>query len=239
MIRKSAYGRTQLYLPTTGLIMREVRCMGGIERHACANVYHMLPAAHTTSSCCWHCCEDVVHAVPLPRVYDTAERAYYVYGVTCSPSCAKAYVLEHTTFDRGQHLDLLVKMLAEVFHVTDPVIETPPRASLRRFGGPFDPRTIPTAECRLVQPPFISYCMIAEERTPVREEMTDADAGAAPVVEESDTFNTQTHESMFAPFVKEMQASVAPTEPLVSTRAERKRPQKAVVGPMTRFVRSK
>ena len=66
-------------------------------------------AAHTTSSCCWHCCEEVVHAVPLPRVYDTAEKAYFVYGVTCSPSCAKAYVLEHTTFDRGQHLDLLVQ----------------------------------------------------------------------------------------------------------------------------------
>ena len=44
---------------------------------------------------------------------------------------------------------------------------------------------------------------------------------------------------MFAPFVNEMQTSDARADPVAPTRAERKRPAKAVVGPMTRFVRSK
>ena len=231
MIRKAAYGRTQLYLPTPGLIMREIRCMGGIERRACANVYHMLPSAHTTSSCCWHCCEDVTHPIPLPRVFDTAERTYYVYGVTCSPSCAKAYVLEHTTFDRGQHLDLLVKMLAEVYHVTQPVVETPPRAALRRFGGPFDPRILSKAECRMVQPPFVSYCMIAEERCMAQEEDIVA-------VEDADTFDTKTNEGMFGPYVQDMmETSDVPVASAISV-VPRKRSAPAAVGPMTRFVKA-
>lgn len=236
MFRKSAYGRTKLYLPTTGLILREIRCMGGIERRECANVYHVLPSAHGTQSCCWHCCEDVVHPIPLPRVYDTSDKTYYVYGVTCSPSCAKAYVLEHTTFDRGQHLDLLVKMLADVYHVTGIVVETPPRAALRRFGGPFDPRVAPKAECRLVQPPFVSYCMIAEERGVNKERLT---VGPAPMVEESDTFDAQPQEGMFEPFVQEMQTQQQAPPPAAPARSERKRPAKPVVGPMTRFVKSK
>ena len=80
--------------------------MGGITRYDTANVYHLLPEAHKSASvCCWHCCEYIQNPreiVPLPRLYDPAERLFHVYGATCSPGCAKAYILEHTTFDRGQ-----------------------------------------------------------------------------------------------------------------------------------------
>lgn len=166
MVRKSAYGRTQLFLPTASCVIREVKCMGGITRHTTANVYHVLKTAHETESACWHCCEPIEDDkwVPLPRLYDPAEEIYHVFGKTCSPSCAKAYILEHTTFDRGQHLNVLVKMLRDVYGVTEQVIETPPRPALRRFGGVFDPRKQQRVSCRLVEPPFVSYCMVVEER---------------------------------------------------------------------------
>jgi hypothetical protein len=71
--------------------------------------------------------------------------------------------LEHTTFDRGQHLNVLVRMLRDVYGVTGPVVETPPRPALKRFGGVFDPADVPKAHCRIVTPPFVSYCMLLEE----------------------------------------------------------------------------
>jgi uncharacterized membrane protein YgcG len=72
-------------------------------------------------------------------------------------------VIEHTTFDRGQHLNTLTRMLREVYGITDGVIEAPPRPAMKRFGGTFDPATLQRATCRLLQPPFVSYCMIVEE----------------------------------------------------------------------------
>lgn len=172
LVRKSAHGRTQLFLPSASTVLREVKCLGGVTRHDTANVYHVLPNAYDqtpgAAMACWHCCEEIADpkatGIPLPRVYDSTERLYHVYGITCSPGCAKAYVLEHTTFDRGQHLNVLVKMLHDVYGVTGAVTEAPPRPAMRRFGGVFDPRQQTRASCRLVTPPFVSYCMLVEER---------------------------------------------------------------------------
>lgn len=167
VIRKSSYGRTDLFLKDPGVTIREIKCMGGIRRKETANVFHTLNSARDIAgACCWHCCEEIADdatVIPLPSVYDSTEGVYHVYGRTCSPGCAKAYVLEHTTFDRGQHLNVLVRMLREVYDVAGPVVETPPRPALRRFGGVFDPSHLPRARCRLVQPPFVSYCMLLEE----------------------------------------------------------------------------
>ena len=167
LIRKSSYGRTQLFLQECNVMFREVKCMGGIVRRDMANVYHTLPDARgVPGSACWHCCEpveDESQVVPLPRVYDPSECVYHVYGRTCSPACAKAYVIEHTTFDRGQHMNTLTRMLREVYGITEGVTEAPPRQAMKRFGGTFDPRTLQRATCRLLQPPFVSYCMIVEE----------------------------------------------------------------------------
>lgn len=167
VIRKSSYGRTDLFLKDSSVLVREIRCMGGIKKRETANVYHMLgDARNATGTCCWHCCEvitDEASVVPLPCVYDSSENMYHVYGRTCSPGCAKAYILEHTTFDRGQHLNVLVRMLRDVYGITGPVVETPPRPALKKFGGVFDASSIPKAHCRLVTPPFVSYCMLLEE----------------------------------------------------------------------------
>lgn len=142
--------------------------MGGIKKRETANVYHMLgDARHATGTCCWHCCEVITDertVIPLPCMYDSSENLYHVYGRTCSPGCAKAYVLEHTTFDRGQHLNVLIRMLRDVYEITGPVVETPPRPALKKFGGVFDESTIPKVHSRIVTPPFVSYCMLLEER---------------------------------------------------------------------------
>lgn len=255
VIRKSSYGRTQLFLPSESDILREVKCMGGITRLDTANVYHLLPDAYQSASpqapvCCWHCCEPITDQrkiVPLPRIYDTTERLYHVYGATCSPGCAKAYILEHTTFDRGQHLNVLVKMLREVYGVTDPILETPPRPALQKFGGVFDPsNTRRPVECRVVEPPFVSYSMLVEENNrgnvlttlPDRPDGQSGHMGLVGVdVEEADTFEEPQPAAVFDSFLAARVASTASGDvPIKPT--SRKRPEAPrATGPMAKFVR--
>ena len=248
VIRKASYGRTELFLPSESEILREVKCMGGITRHDTATVYHLIPEAYKMASpetpvCCWHCCEEMVNpkeVIPLPRLFDPSERLFHVYGATCSPGCAKAYILEHTTFDKGQHLNVLSKMLREVYNVTEPVSETPPRPALKRFGGVFDPhKKRRPAECRIVQPPFVSYCMLVEEKNQSSKTLSDIPRppleGSAMDLEEADTFDEPQPPGLFEKYVSER------TKPSQSTRSEpktmsRKRPAPAV-GPMSKFVR--
>lgn len=210
LVRKTPYGRTELYLPSATSIMREIKCMGGMGRHASARVYHVLPEAHlTTPISCWHCCETISDPrtlIPLPRMYDTSEHVYHVYGATCSPSCAKAYIVEHTSFDRGQHLNVLVKMLREVYGVNEPVLAAPPRPAFRRFGGPFDPTALRKVECALVHAPFVSYSMIVEECT---KESTNMDIAYAPPVEDDSQLDEPHPEGVYDDFVK--QSDRAPT----------------------------
>ena len=168
MVRKSVYGRTQLFLPSATTLLREVKCNGGVTRHDTASVYHVIAPCHGSGRevACWHCCDSIPggDGMPIPRAYDSTEHKYHVIGRVCCPGCAKAYILEHTSYERGQHLNVLVKFLREVYGVVTSVVETPPRPSLVRFGGPFDPRTQPRTLCQLVEPPFVSYCMLASER---------------------------------------------------------------------------
>lgn len=184
--------------------------MGGIQRYGSASVYHMMPSLiGKDAMSCWHCCEeikDVKTCVPLPRVYDNVEKIYHVYGCTCSPSCAKAYILEHTTFDRGQHMNVLTKMLREVYNVSGDVKIAPPRCSLKRFGGVFDPNSSPKANCTLLHPPFVSYCMLVEERT-----VSQADnhvftnfLSDLPTAEEADTLEEPHPPGLYNDFLKKM-----------------------------------
>lgn len=183
LLRKSAHGRTELFLPTPDVLLREIKCMGGIVKRSGTSVFHELPAArHVLGAACWHCCEPIPEnatVIPLPRTFDAQTGSYFVYGRTCSPGCAKAYILEHTSFDRGQHLNMLVQMLRDAYGWEKPILATPPRPSLKRFGGVLD--VVPEkAECRLVEPPFLSYCMLAEEHQPhpefTLEQLTQASA---------------------------------------------------------------
>jgi hypothetical protein len=235
-IRKSSFGRTQLFLPEANVTLREVKCMGGIQRRDGASVYHTLPNVTSVPNvACWHCCETITDpstCVPIPRVHDAVRDAYHVYGCTCSPGCAKAYVLEHTTFDRGQHLNTLVRMLREVYGIIGPVVETPPRPALKRFGGLFDPSCLPRTVCHLVEPPFVSYCMIVDEHsTPTDVVVREAES----VAEEHDTLE----EPMPPPLFNDFLRKAATSPPHVARRTEEEeRPKRPRVGPMSRYCKS-
>lgn len=232
LVRKSAYGRTMLFLPERDVLFREIKCMGGLARRDTASVYHMLPAARDESTaCCWHCCDAVDEPIPLPRMYDTASQVYHVYGRCCSPGCAKAYILEHTTFDRGHHLNVLVRMLRDVYGHVGPVVESPPRPALKKFGGVLEVQKRKTTRCTLVEPPFVSYCMLVDEQRVETFEQPP---------EEADTFDEPLPPALFTDFAKrENDASSAANQS--SSAVSRKRPRRGDAkppsgGPMSQWL---
>lgn len=232
LLRKTAHGRTQLFLPTQNTIIREVKCMGGVGRHKNACLYHVLPElAERTDVSCWHCGEQVgASSVPIPRVYDSVDRVYHVYGTTCSLSCAKAYILEHTSFDRGNHLNVLVRMAREAYGVTEPIVATPPRPALRRFGGNFEPRQ--GTCCLLVEPPFVSYGMLVSE---TRSEGT-AEPAAFPVAEEPETLQEPPPPGLFDDFAATHTPAPRPP-PKRRTPVTSELPP-STTGPLAKFMRT-
>ena len=174
MLRKSAFGRTNLFLKTSNVIFRDIRCLASsTARQASASIFHAHQgnqSAERPEKCaCWHCCHSFEGAgMRLPRIFDPSEKVYHVYGWFCSANCAKAYILEHSTFDRGYQMNIFVRMLRDVYGISDSVNEAPPRISLSMFGGPFDIEAFRTQKnvCVPVTPPFVSYCMLIEERSP-------------------------------------------------------------------------
>ena len=83
MLRKPTYGRTELFLPSKGCILREVKCMGGITCHNNASIYHVCPNEPSEESVCWHCCEQFSSpSIPIPRFIDPREKVYLVSGRT-------------------------------------------------------------------------------------------------------------------------------------------------------------
>lgn len=240
VVRKSAFGRTSLFLPSKDVLFREVKCTGSIVKHEGASIYHMHNLDGRENVVCWHCCEEFKgDGIPLPRLYDPVEHVYHVYGKFCSPNCGKAYLLEHTTFDRGQHMNVFVRMLREVYNITERIIEAPPRISLKKFGGMFaieQFRNV-TNVCTVHQPPFVSYCMIVEERLPqhsigeVSHPTIDMEICSKTVSE--DNFISKPQEKpMYEDFVKNK-----PTEQ-GSTSRKRKEPatSSSSSGSLTRYV---
>lgn len=169
-VRKSALGRTSLFLTEGGVTVRNVGAstMGSVR--AAGTVYHNLSQTETRVDdiCCWHCCEPLQQgrSYRVPKHHDLSEDLYYVFGHFCSLSCGKAYILESDRYDRGYALNVFHKMARAVYGVRGRIVETPPRIALRKFGGPF-PVPRETDVCRptaIVEPPFVSYCMLVEER---------------------------------------------------------------------------
>ena len=190
VLRKSACGRTNLFLKSLSTIYREVRCSAStVARQASSSIFHN----HSGNSefkkppncVCWHCCHPFQEeGFRLPRLYDPAENVYHVYGWFCSANCAKAYILEHSTFDRGYQMNIFVRMLRDIYSIDRGVVEAPPRISLQMFGGPFDIESFRSEKniCLVIAPPFVSHSMLIEERVPNKT------MGETSAVKENDTF---------------------------------------------------
>ncbi len=174
-LRKTAFGRTNLFLTSSTTVFREIRCSATFNtRQASSSVFHTHQGNNSATKpegcACWHCCHSFEGCgFRLPRMYDPNDNVYHVYGWLCSANCAKAYILEHSTFDRGYQMNIFVRMLREVYGVDDSVNESPPRTALKMFGGPFDIESFRSQKnvCFTVTPPFVSYCMLIEERQPI------------------------------------------------------------------------
>lgn len=207
-MRKSVCGRTSLFLPSESTILRTVKCNGGISQHDASSLFHILPAAHESAEPlrCWHCADTVTREkiIALPRSYDAEENQFHVYGACCSPACAKAYILEHASFDRSQQLNTLARMLFVVHGIEGEIREMPPRASLKTFGGSFDPEKFRDASrdttLRLLTPPFVSYCMLVEERS-MQETRLPSFVPVPAAVEEEDAFAQEMPPALFTDFV--------------------------------------
>jgi len=201
-LRKSAYGRTNLFLATNDVLFREVRCSAStMARQASASVFHMhkenAAPERNKDILCWHCCYQFEGpGFRLPRFFDPSEKTYHVYGWFCSANCAKAYILEHSTFDRGYQMNVFVRMLREVYGIMTSITESPPRLALKQFGGPFDIQSFRTQSnvCYIVTPPFVSYCMLIEEKqseSTVNDQMTsNIPKGTVRGLRRPDTLNS-------------------------------------------------
>lgn len=229
-IRKSAFGRTNLFLTSTNMIFKEVKCSAPtMARQATASVYHVhntnamedaeeMTEAKKKDIVCWHCCHSFdTEGFRLPRSYDPSERLYHVYGWFCSANCCKAYILEHSNFDRGYQMNVFVRMLREVYGIQSGIVEAPPRISLKMFGGHFDIEDFRKQKnvCQIVHPPFVSYCMLVEERQPIEsigesvnyaaargsvKGLRRPDPSSVKLIE--DDFGTPSGEGLYSSFLK-------------------------------------
>jgi hypothetical protein len=129
----------------------------------------MIDYSKPTDICCWHCCHGFeCLPIPLPHMYDMRNKTYAVYGVFCSFSCAKSYLIDHSRFDGGHHVLLLKSMGLHVYYMNvDTVIEAPPRIDLKMFGGTMNIDEFRRCDTlRLAEtPPFVPYTVIVEERS--------------------------------------------------------------------------
>ena len=67
-------------------------------------------------------------------------------------------------------MNIFVRMLRDVYGIDSTINEAPPRIALNMFGGPFDIKSFreQTNVCITITPPFVSYCMLIEERQPLQ-----------------------------------------------------------------------
>lgn len=249
IMRKLAYKRTELYLKSEAASVMEIDRGGKLKRHNDKRVYHTLPPAfkgegatgEAARRClCWHCSEplDAQDAVPIPRHFDPMEGVFLVFGATCCLGCAKAYILEHTTFDRGEHLSVLAKMARDVYDV-NAIAEAPPRASLVAFGGLFDRAAAqPASTRRIVEAPFVSYNMVVEEKSNVPQPRIGVERDRP---QECVSFDRPIEGALFEEFLAKQQADERERSGdagLVASHAPPFSQESATrAGPMARFVR--
>ena len=169
-VRKSAFGRTSLFL--TGderVLVRTIRTVSSAMRRNDGSIYHNLSSSSSRVKDihCWHCCEKIKgESFFVPKAFDSTEKVFHVYGHFDSLECAKAFIVEQSSFDHGHQMNMFTKMVREVYGIEEDIWQAPPRITLQKFGGPFDITKFKKKpfKSRIIEPPFVSYCMLAEER---------------------------------------------------------------------------
>lgn len=109
---------------------------------------------------CWHDCHPFPsQPIPLLHRYEERSGLYYVYGVFCSPNCAKMYIIEHEQGVTSLRMVEFLSMLRVVYGITGNLKPAPPRMRLKLFGGELSIQQFRNqfryAHERLVSPPFV------------------------------------------------------------------------------------
>lgn len=174
VIRKTPYGRANLYMEGATFGFSNIRCSSSITRDskdASVFIPHLSSRMEGkdwekgTEIHCWHCCEGFsTPPVPIPRSFDAKEGKYVVYGTFCSLSCAKGHLKESVSFEHGQQVNTLMKMARDVYGRTE-VKAAPPRCTLKKFGGPYSIQEFRSnaKEVAVHSAPFICNYMVVEE----------------------------------------------------------------------------
>lgn len=143
----------------------------------------------TTNIRCWNC-KLPFKSVPIPIVqeYDAVRGVYDVYGITCSPSCSKAFISGMKNNDGRTRMMWQHKMLVEVFGwpADKPIPKANPWEELEVYGGY---KTVeewrrhdPGVTVRIKKPPFVPFHIFTEtelrglcviDHTDDREERAD------------------------------------------------------------------
>ena len=59
----------------------------------------------------------------VPKSYDPNENIFYTYGHFDSLPCAKAFLLEQSSFDHGHQANVFSKMVREVYGIQEEIAE--------------------------------------------------------------------------------------------------------------------
>uniref|UniRef100_A0A6C0E945 Uncharacterized protein n=1 Tax=viral metagenome TaxID=1070528 RepID=A0A6C0E945_9ZZZZ len=138
----------------------------------CVNIHNKKPVVvDKTDICCWWCTEHF-NTLPvfLPDRYSNG--TYYVFGVFCSFSCAKAYNMRSMgDYKVDTRNALLQKMYMKIFNNTKEIICAPCRELHQKFGGPIsakeftDPSYIMKKDRKMDLPPIVPLLSVLEEST--------------------------------------------------------------------------
>jgi hypothetical protein len=124
--------------------------------------------AEKTSICCWWCCHqfDTPPCVLPDKFYCDV---YYVYGCFCSYNCSLAYNIDINDYKTNERTTLLNNLHSEIFKNNVTLKPSPPRQSLKMFGGTLSIDTfresllINKKEYRYILPPMMSIIPLIEE----------------------------------------------------------------------------
>lgn len=123
----------------------------------------------TNIVCWWDTCNfDTIPCFIPDKYYNNK---YYVFGCFCSFNCALAYNMNMNDYRAQTRHSLIKKLCSHLYSSTDPVIASPEREILEKFGGNItiedfrNKSILLRKEYKLTLPPMIPLIPIIEEST--------------------------------------------------------------------------
>jgi len=204
-----------------------------------------------TNIACYHDGEPF-HTVPvcIPAGYNPETNTYETFGVVCSGSCAKAFMMDRPSYRNAGNMLLLNKLMRDVFGVHSEITEAPSRFRLIKYGGDLTIERFRELSCLLIRTivhtgRMVTKMMVFEQTVPDAKGMSVAPVGSLSS-EKGGQWNVHgitipdSNGAMEVDSDFEVVASAAP--PSETPRVQPKRAVVApptTVGPLSRFMKKK